>query len=955
MKSCCFCRNFLLLVAVFFAVASSTVQSQAPAARLRGGIREGTRAVLPGSMSPRVLRAKDLGPVRADQPVHGVTLVFRRSEAQEAELQQLLKAQQDPTSSSFHRWLTPESFGQRFGMAEQDLRAAEQWLSGQGFAVSGVSRARDRITFSGTAAQVAAAFSAPVHRYLVDGEEHVAPSADLSLPADLAAVTTAVLHLSDFRPQPMSRIALQPAYSTAGTQTHYLAPRDLAVMYDLPVPSNTSYPGIGQTVAIVGQSYVDVSLNSVIREFVGGSTTLNLQTVLVPGTGVEAVSPIDAVESEIDLEYAAGLLDQAQILLVHVGSDPHFNVFDALGFAIDQNLAPVVSISYGQCETLLSQAELEQATAIFQQAASQGQTLIAASGDLGSTACVSYPLSGTLTAAQQQALAVDFPADSPLVTAVGGTQMGAGTFDAGSSAYWRAAVPPYDTALSLLSYVPEVAWNEGSSTEGVLAGGGGASAFVPRPTWQSGLLGLPAGSTRLLPDLALQASVESPGFLFCTDAPGYSTDTGDTPACGSIPSNVSTYPHTGGTSFAAPTFAAMVALLNQSTQSLGQGNLNPILYQLARDPSLATTVFHDITAGTIACAPGVPRCSAAGQSGFAAGAGYDEATGLGSVDFLHLAAAWPGSSPTRQATTTSISAFYNSIDPGGSDVLTLQVGSVYGPQPTTPVSGGVTVSVDGVVVEQNLPFATINAYSGSATYTFQAPQATGTHVVTVTYLGDGTHGPSQATTAIPVGLLTATGALSLVVTDATVPKNGSAVSTVTVTPMGGYSGRLMWSLSLEGGDGSPLTACYSIPDLLVQGVSTTTLSLGSGTACSTALPRARQGLRGLAVTRGKRTASGTGWAPMAAAGLLVCCLLPVIRTRGPLTLVCVLLAGASGGMMGCGGGSPAGGTSAQATGVTSGSAPVPGGAGTTTYTATLTGRDSVNTAVSAYTTFQVTF
>jgi subtilase family serine protease len=133
---------------------------------------------------------------------------------------------------------------------------------------------------------------------------------------------------------------------------------------------------------------------------------------------------------------------------------------------------------------------------------------------------------------------VIFPADSPLVTAVGGTEMTAGTFSAGSSDFWRPAEPPIDTSLSLLSSVPEVAWNEGSATRGILAGGGGASLLMPRPAWQSGFSGIPAGSTRLLPDIALEASGDSPGFLFCTDAPGFPVDPVNTPARKSFVANL---------------------------------------------------------------------------------------------------------------------------------------------------------------------------------------------------------------------------------------------------------------------------------------------------------------------------------------------------------------------------------------------------------------------------------
>ena len=285
-----FCTIFLhLLPAVFVVTLSSPAQTPEP--RLRGSISEARRSPLPGSVSPRLLQAQDLGPVRANQPISGITLVFRRSDAQEVDLQQLLRAQQDPASPDFHHWLTPEAFGQRFGMSESDLETTRRWLTARGFEVSAISRAHDRISFSGTAEQVGSAFSAPLHHFLVNGEVHLAPSSDLVLPSDLASVTAAVLHLSDFRPHPMSRLAPHPAYTTGNTQTHFLTPRDLAVMYNLPAVTNTYTPGAGQAIAIVGQSYVDLSFSGIVRSFVTGTTTLNLTPILVPGSGVEAVSP----------------------------------------------------------------------------------------------------------------------------------------------------------------------------------------------------------------------------------------------------------------------------------------------------------------------------------------------------------------------------------------------------------------------------------------------------------------------------------------------------------------------------------------------------------------------------------------------------------------------------------------------------------------------------------------
>ncbi len=661
-----FCRIFLPLLSALFALTPVTASPQAPEPRLRSSIREDTRALLPGSMPPRLIGAQDLGPVAPDHPVQGITLVFRRSDTQEADLQQLLAAQTNPASPEFHHWLTPEAFGARFGMAESDLATTSAWLSAHGFQVTAVSHARDRITFSGNAAQVQAAFGTTPHHYQIDGEVHLAPNSNLTLPADLAAITTAVLHLSDFRPRPMAH----PVFTAASNGKHYLTPTDLEVMYDLPYGNDADHTsGSGQAIAIIGQSYVDTSGSARFRSFGTNTTTLSLSGVLVPNTGVEAISPGDAAETEIDLEYAGGIAPEANIFLVHVGSDPNYGAFDALAFSIDQNLAPVVSISYSECETFLSTTEVQQGNALFQQAAAQGQTLIAASGDSGSTACAPNSVSSFLSATQQQALAVDYPADSPYVTAVGGTQMAAGTFDSNNTTYWSPApIVGFDLIHSLLSYVPEVAWNE-DSVSSIFAGGGGASTAYARPSWQSGFPGIPQGATRLLPDIALQASRQNPGFLLCTDDVYFLAGEGQLYGCqGGLLADNKQYTVGGGTSFAAPVFAAMTALINQSQHSVGQGNVNPTLYRLASSSAIGSSVFHDVTSGSIACVSGNPRCSAAGQSGFAAAPGYDQATGLGSVDYAHLLAAWPATAfASHNATTTVLYPFYSSTSSGTLD------------------------------------------------------------------------------------------------------------------------------------------------------------------------------------------------------------------------------------------------------------------------------------------------
>jgi subtilase family serine protease len=938
----------LIVVALLF--CSLSVFAQRPEPRLRGTITETARAVLSGSRTPRARAAQDLGAISPDTTVPGITLVFRRSAAQEATLKELLAAQQNTSSPLYHHWLTPETFAARFGVADEDIAATETWLSSRGFHTENVARSRDRITFSGTAAQVQAAFGTELHHYRTEGELHFAPASDLTLPSELASITAAVLHLSSFRPKPNVKVLqtrAHPNYTTLSTQAHYLGPKDILTMYDVN-PNALEQPGVvisGSSVAVVGQSYVSTSAFSAVPQFLAFSESdTPVSAVLVPGSGVEAVSPGDAGESEIDLEYASAIGGNA--VLVYVGDNQNYDVFDALAFAITEDIAPVVSISYGVCESLMSATELDQGNAMFEQAAAQGQTLVAAAGDAGSTACAPFSSDG-LTLVQQQALAVSYPADSPYVTAVGGTQMAAGTFAAGSSTYWATA--SYSDAVgSLLSYVPEVVWNEGSASLGIAAGGGGASAYFPRPAWQSGVPGIPSGAYRLLPDVALQSSIENPGFLICSDDPALANKQGQTPNCsaGFVGANnqVTT---AGGTSFAAPIFAGLVAILNGFEHTTGQGNINPILYNLASNPTTYAAALHDIVSGTNACVPGAANCSAPGQSGYSATPGYDEATGLGSVDFDKLLTAWPSSNAINL--TATISLIINSpytAAPGDSIPLQIAVDSIISPSGVTPPTGTVAVSVDGTLVEPSLALSVTNTSQSTANYNFVAPATAGSHLVIVRYPGDATHSPSTATDSVLVGDVMASGGLTLTAGNLTIANGGTGNTQVTVTPNGGYNGRIFWSLAFTGNSGSP-SACYSIPSLPVSNVSTTQLTIGIGAACNSPLPAEREAYRPLGhlASANDETPTHRRSTPPAAvyATLLLCGLLAGRRRRMRLLLLAIAslaLVGTS--LIGCGGG-----------GNNTSTSPTPPSS-STNYSIALTGTDSVNTSITASTTFTLT-
>jgi Pro-kumamolisin, activation domain len=939
----------LIVVALLF--CSLSVFAQRPEPRLRGTITETARVVLSGSRTPRARLGEDLGAVSAEMTVPGITLVFKRSVEQESALQELLAAQQNTASPLYHQWLTPDTFATRFGMADEDIAATESWLESRGFHIEGVARSRDRVTFSGSAAQVQAAFGTELRHYRTEGELHFAPASDLNLPTELASITAAVLHLSDFRPKPNFKAQTRPHpdFTSLSTQSHYLTPGDIVTMYNLKPLTSNSFNGTGQQLAVVGQSYVYTLTGSSVLFFQGIFSAVNpINAVLVPGTGVEAISPADEGESEIDLEYSAAIAQNANIFLVYVGNNQNNDFFDALAYAITENIAPVVSISYGVCESTLSQSELDQNNALYEEASAQGQTLVAAAGDNGSTACAYDTSAGGVTQAQQQALAVIFPASSPYVTAVGGTQMAAGTFGAGASSYWASASVS-DTTESLLSYVPEVVWNEDSAANGLAAGGGGASTYFPRPAWQSNVPGIPGGTYRLLPDL--QSSFASPGFLVCLDEPTLQGTPVSTCVNGFQDGN-GKYTIAGGTSFATPIFAGYLAILNQVQQATGQGNINPVLYGLAANPTTYAAAFHDITSGTNACLSSTATCSSASESSYAATPGYDQATGLGSVDFNALTTAWPSNSHTSLQPTYVRLISSNSVStPGENDLIQITVGAGYspstiGPNFTVP-TGNVSVSVDGVVVDPSLALPTNPTINMYGTYSLVAPTTTGSHLIAVTYPGDATHSPSTATAVVNVGDLLASGGISLAAGNLTIANGSTGSTQITVTPSTGYNGSVVWSLAFSG-TSPTLTTCYNIPSLPVSNVSTTQLTIGIGAACSSPLPAERGAYRPLGhlASASDEAPSHRRSTPLATmyASLLLCGVLARSRRRMrlPLLLAIASLALVGTGLTGCGG-----------SGNNTSTSPTPP-SNSTSYSVTLTGKDSVNTSITASTTFTLT-
>jgi len=387
-----------------------------------------------------------------------------------------------------------------------------------------------------------------------------------------------------------------------------LVPDDIAIIYDITRLYQEGIDGSGQRLAVAGQSDINVAD---IATFRNGILSSNVPTVvLVPGSADPGITQAQD-EADLDLEWVGAVARNSQITYVN-----STDVLSSAAYAISEDLAPVISYSFGGCEEAYSPTELGSSRSGAQQANVQGITLVVASGDSGAAGCDKPFASPAAT----QGLAVYFPASIPEVTAVGGTE-----FNEGGGNYW--STTNTSTGASALSYIPEIAWNE-SSTAGQLAasGGGISSAYAP-PSWQIGP-GLQNVLGRAVPDVSIDAAVDHDSYVVVTGG-----------QAGFF----------GGTSVAAPVFAGMIALLNQYEHSNGQGNINPNLYRLAQ-----TNIFHDITTGNnvVPCVAGTPNC-ANGSFGYYAGIGYDPVTGLGSVDAYNLVTKWNAATPASNVVPSS--------------------------------------------------------------------------------------------------------------------------------------------------------------------------------------------------------------------------------------------------------------------------------------------------------------
>jgi hypothetical protein len=738
-------------------------------------------------------------------------LLLQRSPDQESALRQLLDDQQNKSSPNYHAWLTPEQFGKQFGPSDADIQAVAQWLTSQGFTSLKVGPGRTVIEFSGNAASVRNAFHTEIHRFVVDNEVHMANATDLQIPAALSPVVAGIVSLHDFRPVPhVLRVgsfhrsksgAVTPLY-TLGSQFFPLAPADFGKIYNVAPLWTAGITGTGQSIAVLGESNIKVQDVVDFRTIFGLPQNFSSQNVIL--NGVDPGLNGSEVESDLDIQWAGAVAPGATIDFVTSSpTETTSGIHLSAVYAVDNNLAGVISVSFGACEQHLGSTGNQFFQSIWQQAAAQGITVAVSSGDGGSAGCDNFNTQQTAT----QGLTVSGFASTPYNIAVGGTD-----FDQTNkwSQYWSLTNDPV-THASVLSYIPEIPWNDscaqigisgcGSSAPGgslnIVAGSGGPSTIYSKPSWQSGA-GVPSDGKRDLPDVSLFASNGFTGslYLICnTDQFQSFTGKCDLTSFGATIQGV------GGTSASAPAFAGIMALVNQKQATNAilaprQGIANYLLYALAKKagascPSstaeASTCIFNDITNGnsnlptglsgvgtnSVPCQGGTPNCSVSTASSngvlvsptsstteaWTAGAGYDMVTGLGSVNAQNLVNNWSSVNSLPSATTLSATVNGKAV----TSINGIAHGTPVSVSSTVAAGSGATGTPTGQVALIATPNPTpgnLSASLGIEALPLSSGSATSNSVIlpggaynlSAHYQGDGTFGPSDSTPAIPVNI-----------------------------------------------------------------------------------------------------------------------------------------------------------------------------------------------------------
>lgn len=840
------CLRFSLFAVVCVLVFTSQLSAQRAgvAPRITGPVNERSLVALQGNV-PGVARAEfDRGEAPAATEMSHVRLVLARSAAQQAALDAYDAELQDKSSPNYHKWLTPEEFGKLYGPADADIAVIVAWLESHGLQVDPVDPGRTNISFSGSVAQIEQALHTSIHSFNANGEEFLSNVSAPQIPLAMGGVVSGVARLNTISPKPQHVVRRMGTYDqgagrmravspqqgpqaelTTGSGTSadpftlFLVAGDAATIYNTPNStlnanfSGTAYDGTGVTIGIGGQAVIDPAIVADYRtKFVGDTKQPTISNdVASPAT---ATTGGDAQESYLDNEIAGGLAPGATI---------HFYTASSIDIAVadmlKDNAIDIFSLSYGLCELGGTTADNQVWSGWWQQASTQGIAVTVSTGDSGSAGCDN----NNTELVANQGLMVSGLASTQYNVAVGGTDF-AGLANAGSFTTYanttNSSTTLYRTALK---YIPESTWNDSTTvnttisanvpfvdTSGhtnIIAGGGGPSncstnngttctGGYPKPAWQWGT-SVPADGVRDLPDVSLMSGggTDNAAWLVCTNDTQTSGTTTLTANCTTQSDGHFYFFGFGGTSAATPAFAGMLAMIQQKTGSK-LGLAAKELYDLYNS-SHGSTIFHDITVGnnSVPCATGSLNCSTntAGHlflTGYNTSAGYDLATGMGSVDATQLLTYW-GTAIGPGATTVTVAPSSSTI--AHASPLTV-LATVKGATSIGNPTGQVTLTGGGYSSgAQNLTASGTD----SATFNFSVPAssfAIGSDTLTVTYSGDVNYATKTGTAPLTVTGLTPT----VTVVPGSVAVNSDASLTVTAT-VAGTGGTPTGMVTLSGG------------------------------------------------------------------------------------------------------------------------------------------------------------
>ncbi|MGA9984547.1 MAG: protease pro-enzyme activation domain-containing protein, partial [Acidobacteriaceae bacterium] len=364
--------TLLGIASISFPIQSQTASAPTPVHRITAPIDETNLVALRGNVHPLAQGRFDRGVAPASMATGRILLVLQRSAAQQQALTQYLADVQNPSSPSFHKWLTPAQYGAAYGIGDSDLQTVEGWLQANGFKVEKVPQGRNMIQFSGTMGQVQSAFHTSIHAFAVGGATHYANISDPQIPAALAPVVAGVGPLNDFRPKPefikggtghwdAATHTIEPdltLFNGSGEPFLFVDPADAATIYDTPnttlngnYTSGTTYDGTGVNIGIVGVSDLTVGdVQNYRTAFLGETTSnVNLPTVIVDGDdpGLNGAG----VEALLDAEVSGGIAPKAKVYFyTSADSDIASGLYNAVLRAIDDNTVSILSMSFGQCE-----------------------------------------------------------------------------------------------------------------------------------------------------------------------------------------------------------------------------------------------------------------------------------------------------------------------------------------------------------------------------------------------------------------------------------------------------------------------------------------------------------------------------------------------------------------------------------------------------------------------------